>query len=146
MNSISRRKFLDMAWEQPQLRASLLWVLPKASSLNLCPVRDQLDCDEHVQHRGSGRVLLRNQHQPVQPVGPIARWQVDGTQYRRASLRIWNGTLRTLIRSNAGVRLIFGIANQAKNGVGQLCVRTDLGGVHLTLKLATDYLFRSSSL
>jgi hypothetical protein len=30
-----------MACEQPQSRASLLWVLPKASSLNLCPVRNQ---------------------------------------------------------------------------------------------------------
>jgi hypothetical protein len=35
---------------------------------------------------------------------------------------------------------------QAKNGVGHLCVKADLGGVHLTLKLAADYLFRSSSL
>ena len=42
----------------------------------------ELDRDEYLQRAGSGRIFVRNERQPVQPVGAVHQWQIDRAQYR----------------------------------------------------------------
>ena len=50
--------------------------------------RSELDRDEHLQHARTGRIFVRHEHQPVQPVGAVDQRQIDRAQYRH--LRVFH--------------------------------------------------------